>query len=475
MPEMNLGHIDLISSDIRKQEITFSHLLDELIDHVCCDVEYEMQHGLDFSDAYKKVRGKIGYRGLKEIQEETLFAVDTKYRKMKNTMKISGIAGNVMLGFAAVFKILHFPGGSILLFLGAITLAFIFMPSAMVVLWKETHSKKRLFLFVSAFLTGASFLIGVLFKTNHWPASGLVLSFSILTAILLFLPSLLASKLADKDQAYKRPVYILGFISMIIYLASFWFKVQHWPFATILMTLSSFILIVIVLPWYTWITWKEEKNISNTFIFMVLAIALFVIPGALVSLSMQNQYDAEFFIHQDQQKAIVNYRLKSNEKLLMAYKDSIVYNKLSQIHLKTTDLIGKIDQMELKMIELSEEKPTSENTSKQTGATPAKEIKYNYLQNPYNVFIVKFMLSPGADSRTGLDKSIKSYVDFITENTSIDFVKSYESVLNPSVYLPDANPYLGENALISGLHALELLRNGILVTENGTLRQIISH
>jgi hypothetical protein len=158
----------------------------------------------------------------------------------------------------------------------------------------------------------------------------------------------------------------------------------------------------------------------------------------------------------------------------MAYKDSIEYNKLSQIHLKTTDLISKIDQVELKMIELSEETPSSGNTPNQKG-TSVKEIQYNYLKNPYNGYIVKFMLSPGADSRTGLDKSIKSYVDFISENTSIEFVKSYESVLNPSVYLPDTNPYIGENVLISGLHALELLRNGILLTENAALRQIISH
>ncbi len=46
MPELNLQNIDQIRSDISRQEITFSHLLDDLIDHVCCDVEYEMQKGI---------------------------------------------------------------------------------------------------------------------------------------------------------------------------------------------------------------------------------------------------------------------------------------------------------------------------------------------------------------------------------------------------------------------------------------------
>jgi uncharacterized membrane protein len=472
MPELTLKHIDQISSDIRKQEISFSHLKDELIDHVICDVEYEMLLGLDFSEAYRKVSEKIGPRGLKEIQEETLFAVDTKYRKMKNTMKISGIAGTVMLGFAAVFKILHFPGAAILMTVGALALALVFMPSAMGVLWKETHSGKRLFLFISAFMTGSTFIMGILFKTQHWPAATLLLSFSVLFAIFLFMPALLFAKLAEKENATKRPVYILGIIAMVLFLAGFWFKMQHWPFASILMNISSVVLIIIVLPWYTYITWKDEKQVSPRFIFTVITIPLLVIPGALISLGVQQTYNDEFFVHLDQQRSILNYRLNSNEKLLAVYKDSVQYNKMKKIHLRTSELIGKIDQIERKMVNLSEESPSAETTSSMV--VPAKEnaIQYRSLSNPFNRYIVKFVLSPSAESRVEFDKSVMSYINFISENTSPEFVKSCEPVVNPSTYLFNENSYAGENALISGLHALMLLRNGILLTENEVFMQI---
>jgi uncharacterized protein with PQ loop repeat len=475
MPEMNLRYIDQISSDIRQQKISFSHLAEDLIDHVCCDVESEMQRGLNFSEAYLKVKTKIGLRGLKEIQEETLYAVDTKYRKMKNIMKISGITGTVMLGFAAAFKIFHFPGTSILMTVGSLVLAFIFMPSALVVLWKETHSGKRLFLFISAFLTGATFILGILLKTQHLPAADILLSFSVLSAILLFLPTLLFSKLADNENINKRPLFIVAFIAMILYLVSFWFKMQHWPLATILMTLGSLILMVAVLPWYTWISWKGEEQVSSKFIFIVITIALFVMPGALVSLSVQQTYNEEFFVHQDQQRSIMNYRQNSNEKLLAAYKDSVQYNKMEQIHLKTTDLISQIDRIERKMIDLSEESPSAENPSTLVGSVKGNEIQYRYLKNPYNKYIVKFKLFPAAASRVEFDKSVMSYINFISENTSAEFSKSYEPVLNPSTYLPDENSYIGENILISGLHALMLFRNGVLLTENEAFKQILKH
>jgi hypothetical protein len=118
MPELSIQNIDRIARDIKRQEIIFSHLADDLIDHICCDVEYEMEKGLTFYEAYTRVKQKFGKRRLKEIQEEALYATDTKYRFMKNTMKFSGVAGTILFGCAAMFKIQHWPGAGIMLTLG---------------------------------------------------------------------------------------------------------------------------------------------------------------------------------------------------------------------------------------------------------------------------------------------------------------------------------------------------------------------
>ncbi len=44
----SLHNIDRIARDVRKENIIFPHLSDELIDHLCCDVEQEMAGGLHF-------------------------------------------------------------------------------------------------------------------------------------------------------------------------------------------------------------------------------------------------------------------------------------------------------------------------------------------------------------------------------------------------------------------------------------------
>ncbi len=83
MPELSPGEIDQISRYIKSQGITISHLPDDLIDHFCCKVENEMMKGSSFNDSFNAVRRKTGSRRLVEIQEETLYAIDAKYRKMK--------------------------------------------------------------------------------------------------------------------------------------------------------------------------------------------------------------------------------------------------------------------------------------------------------------------------------------------------------------------------------------------------------
>lgn len=287
MPELSLHNIDRISHDVRMQEIGFSHLFDDLVDHICCDVEYHMNKGMDFEEAYKYVRGRIGYRGLKNIQEETLFAVDTKYRNMKKLMKFSGVSGTSLVGFSAVLKILHLPLAGILLSLGAVIISFLFLPSALVVIWKETKSRKSLLLFITAFIAGASFVLGMLFKIQHWPGANILSVSGMATGALFFIPLLLLSYYRDPAKKEKRPIYLLGSTAAIIYTIGFIFRFMSWPFSASLMLIGTVLLFFVVFPWFSIVQWKDDLHINARFIFMVIASLLLIVPGALINLNMQ--------------------------------------------------------------------------------------------------------------------------------------------------------------------------------------------
>jgi hypothetical protein len=475
MHELSLQNIDQISRDIGCQEIIFSHLLDDLIDHVCCDVEYEMQSGLDFSEAYRRVRQKIGSRRLKEIQEETLYAVDTKYRQMKNTMKISGIAGTVLLGFGALFKIQHWPLAGSMATLGAVTLALVFMPSALGVLWKETHSRKRIFLFISAFFAGFFFISGTLFKVQHWPGAGLILILAAIFGILFFVPALLAYKLKDTEKKHKRPVYILGAIGVIFYLTGLLFKIIHWPLATVFMVAGFVILCFMAFPWFTWLTWKKDQFVSVHFIYMLIGMLLIIVPGALVNLNLQHSYENGFFPHLERQQMIYNVKSDQNNLVLAKYHDSLVYNEMEKIHSRTAELVSYITDIQVKMVRESEGKPGNPAIAKdQISETDrGTKILYTRLSNPFTSEPVKTFLFNGSRERQNLESEISNYTKFISELQFNDN-QNNSWALNASGELAGLLPVNTNVSLMSGLHSLELMKNTLLFIESDLLGLIAS-
>ena len=84
MCHLNNKQISEITSKLKEEEITYSHLFEDLLDHVCCDVEKEMQQGLKYKEALNNVYDKIGLNGLRKIQEATIFYVKFNLLIMKN-------------------------------------------------------------------------------------------------------------------------------------------------------------------------------------------------------------------------------------------------------------------------------------------------------------------------------------------------------------------------------------------------------
>ncbi len=476
MPELTIRDLEEISLDIMRQKIIFPDLADELIDHICCDVEDEMKNGISFTEAYGRVRQRIGPGRIKEIQEETLYAVDTKYRIMKNLMKISGVAGTVMLGFGVVLKIQHFPGAGILMTAGALILANLFLPSSLVVLWKETHNRKSLFLFISAFIAGVSFIFGTLFKIQHWPGAGWVLSIAAFFFIVLFMPALLASKMADTAKRAKRPVYILGAAGIICYVTGMLFKIQHWPLSATLLVCGVLLLSLIVLPCYTRLSWKEEKHVDPKFIFLVIGSILIIIPGVLINLNLQGRYETGYYTNAERQQVLSDWEYGNNLSQLDQNRNSENYPLLDSIHKKTNGLLILIGNIQANMISESEGNPGMPSIipNQVSASDKGNEIQYPRLSNPFLPRPVKDFLLTGSATREELDKELSDYLSFLSGKVPAEIVQRYRNMLDPSLLLASYASEGSEISMMAGLHSLELLRNSILAVESNILYAVVN-
>ena len=467
MPELSFQEIGRISLDISRQEITFSHLLDDLTDHICCDVEAEMQNGFSFTEAYSRVKKRLGSRRLKEIQEETLYAIDTKYRKMKKTMKISGVAGTILMGFAATLKIMHLPLAGALFTLGALLLALVFLPSALTVLWKETRSGRRLFLFITAFLAGSFFILGILFKVQHWPGAGLIITLSLVTGLLLFLPSLLLTKIRETEISAKIPVYITAALGFGMYAAGLFLRINHWPLAGVFATTGALVIFFIVFPWYTWLNWKEEMVISSRFLFMVIASLALVIPVALLNLSIERSYELGFYDNQDRQEALYNYQRERNGVEGMVSQYQVTYRDISDLHRRTGELMAIITDMEAEMVKIAEGSPgnPSQNPPQLINTGVSTRIDYRNLTKPFHPSPAELVMFPGTERRRQLDEAMKNYTGLLTEAAGQDKMEILGPLLEYSSFFPSGQDESDNIALLPALHAITVLKNRILLAE----------
>jgi hypothetical protein len=434
MPELQQIHIEQISRDIERQNICFSHLAEELLDHLCCDVEEEMVKGLSFPEAYRNVRHKIGKGRLREIQEETLMAVDTKYRNMKNTMKISGVAGTVMMSFAALFRIMHLPGAGILMTLGALVLLSLFLPSSIIVLWKESQSGRRLFMFISGFVMAAGYIMGILFKVQHWPLAGFMISIAVVSGVLFFLPSLLVFRLSNTDNPEKKPAYIIGVFGAVLYLAAFWFRLMHWPLAGLLTFLGSALIFIIALPWYTIVTWKREEHVRARFIFILVAPLLLYLPASLVNINIERSYEEGFDFFLNRQALVGKYLAENNSAFVAKNAGTGDLENIKILRDKTGELLSVIDRL------------TYGGESLMSG-------------------------SPGLAE---LEKSLAAYLDFLKSRRSFDALDVFANLLSTSTYLTEGEILPEEITIVTMPVRLGIIRNGVLVSEAIALQSIIT-
>jgi hypothetical protein len=244
-----------------------------------------------------------------------------------------------------------------------------------------------------------------------------------------------------------------------------------------LMFFGMIILCVIVFPWYTWISWKEESHINTRFLYMVIGLLLIIVPGALINLNLQNSFEEGFYSNQQQQQALYGYLYRKNNSLMTRYNDSLCYSQMEQPHAKTISLLTLIGDVEKKMIRESEEgrgKPAlSQDQIRQTET--GTEIQYNKLSNAFNNASVRDFLAPGCSTREELNSALTEYGQYISGIIPEEDLQKYTSLLDPSIYFPGTMPDGTNISLMSGLHSLELLKNSLLTVESKMLTDIIRH
>lgn len=202
-------NIDFIYRDVQVKGITLEGLLDEMVDHICCSIEPDINEGVLFKIAYKNLMDTVESSTFKNVQHQTLLSTNLKFQNMKKLMVVLGSLSALFLSAGSILKLFNLTPASLLLLLGATIAVLGFFPLFFYTSYKEQVDKKNVLLSVTGYFTISFLIIGVLFKVQHWPGAAISLLIGQFLLILLFLPLYLVNAYKKASETKINFLYVL--------------------------------------------------------------------------------------------------------------------------------------------------------------------------------------------------------------------------------------------------------------------------
>lgn len=186
---LNEKQIDFILNDIRRNGVELEDLQSNLLDHICCIIEQELEENGDFEQFYFSTIKKFYKNELREIEEETISLLTFKnYYVMKKTMLVSGVVSASFLTLGIILKFLYMPGAAVGIVLGIGGMSFVFLPLLFLLKIKEQKETKNKVLIGLGTFAGILMTLGILFKIMFWPGANMMALTSLLILLFVFLP-----------------------------------------------------------------------------------------------------------------------------------------------------------------------------------------------------------------------------------------------------------------------------------------------
>ena len=181
--------IDYILNDISARGVKLEDLQQNILDHVCCIIEQNLEVTGDFKSFYLRTIETFYEKELSEIEDETNLLLTFKnYYKMKKAMIISGSISAIFLLIGCFLKLMHLPGAAVMLFLGVLILSFLFLPLLFILKMREATATRDKVILTMGVVIGILYFIGPLFKVQHWPGANILMVTTMALVFFLFIP-----------------------------------------------------------------------------------------------------------------------------------------------------------------------------------------------------------------------------------------------------------------------------------------------
>lgn len=144
-------------------------------------------------------------------------------------------------------------------------------------------------IYITGLITTAMVFLGGIFKINHWPGAGIMLTVGMLLLIFGFLPFALRSNYRAEGTRQNLVLYIVTWLTCLVVFGSMLFKIQHWPGAGKLIMIALPFPYVVFLPVFLAVTSKNKSFSINNTVFVLFLLSGISVFSVLLALNVSRE------------------------------------------------------------------------------------------------------------------------------------------------------------------------------------------
>lgn len=171
-----------------KTSVQDPQLQTELIDHCCCSIEEQLHEGMSFEEAFAITLRELAPHGMHEIESQVKYILTPQIPfTMKITKYFFGFVAAMFILIGFTFKAFHWPMASQIMFIGFVSLATSMLALLTSAIRFSSLYPNRLST-ISGGIGGFTFSIGCIFKLMHWPGASMISLLGMAVITLIFVP-----------------------------------------------------------------------------------------------------------------------------------------------------------------------------------------------------------------------------------------------------------------------------------------------
>jgi len=127
--------------------------------------------------------------------------------------------------------------------------------------------------------------LGAMFKIQHWPGASIMLTLGIACLVLVFVPFALTEHYRNTDGKKNLWLHIVTFFTCLVVFTGALFKIMHWPYAGILLVFSIPFPFILFLPVFIYTSNRNKAPITD-YISVLILLLFYAVFSSLLSINI---------------------------------------------------------------------------------------------------------------------------------------------------------------------------------------------